>query len=140
MPKLVSLPHFHGQIRSHSDWFHHFAVTTSRSKCCYENVYDNSFLTAISLSRPWNSLPVECLFSLTCDLNSFKLTDTFFLRAFLKQLCYILLSFSSLLFFVTSCLVWVFNLLLEVKPNFLKKYFIKNYFTFYYFFNYLVGK
>ena len=86
------LPHSLGQIRSHSDWLHYFPVTISRFRRCYKNVYVNSFLphTAISFSKLWNSLPVECLLSLTRDLNGFKIIDTFFLWAFSTQLCYIL--------------------------------------------------
>ena len=81
-----------GQIRSHSNRLHYFSATISRSRYCYKNVYVNSFLprTAMSLSRLWNSLLAECLLSLTCDLNGFKLIDTFFLWFFSKQLYYIL--------------------------------------------------
>ena len=91
LTELVPLPHSHGQIHLHSDRLHYFPVTISRSTC-YKNVYVNSFLprTVMSWSRLWNFLPAECLLSLICDLNRFKLTDTFYLWAFFEQLPYIL--------------------------------------------------
>ena len=73
-----------------------------------------SFLTQLNWSRLWNSLPVECLLSLRCDLIGFKLTDTFFLWVFSKQRSF--LSFSSLFFLVLPCLV-----LLDVQPVAWKK-------------------
>ena len=61
-----------------------------------------SFLTQLNWSRLWNSLPVECLLSLRCDLIGFKLTDTFFLWVFSKQLSYILFIFQLSSFSCTS--------------------------------------
>ena len=115
-------------------WVHYYHVTISRSRCCYKTV--SSFLpcTAMSLSRPWQEFfaCAECLLSLTCDLNGFKLIDTSFLWAFSKQLCYIsFLSFSSLLFLASPCLIgcsaccWS-----KIKPIFFEKSFIKNYLPF----------
>ena len=78
-----------------------------------------SFLAQLmSFSRLWNFLPVECFLSSTCDLNGFKLIDTFFLWTFSTQLSYILfiLKFSSLS--CNSMPHWVFSLLLGVKHNF----------------------
>ena len=93
LAELVSRPHSHGQIHSHSDRLHYFPVTISRSRC-YKNVHATaSFLTQLNWSKLWNSLPVECLLSLSCDLIGFKLTDTFFLWIFSKQLSYILFIF-----------------------------------------------
>ena len=94
------------------------------------------FLTQLNWSRLWNSLPVECLFSLSCDLIGFKLTDTFFLWVFSKQSSYTYFlwafskqrsfsSFSSLVFLVLPCLV-----LLGVQPVAWKKkqFFSKNFY------------
>ena len=84
----------------------------------------------------WNSLPAQCLLSLTCDLNDFKLTDNFFYGLFLNSF---VISFSSF-FSCNSMSHWLFSLLLGVKPISLKKSFIKNYLTFSYLFSQLFGK
>ena len=84
-----------------------------------------SFLTQLNWSKLWNSLPVECLLSLSCDLIGFKLLTRFSYGFFLNNSLISFSSFSSLLFLVLPCL-----LLLDGQPVAWKKtqFFSKNFY------------